>query len=129
MVLDAGMSVLRTEFVCRQGAGGQVQAPTDDLGNLADGHRFVTDGVEHRAGRSLLDGQPVQARGALRSRHARFAGRPDPCGEPRPGLASAPTCCRDSDCSSTRRSYLVSPQGATPECAACRTGTASRRTF
>jgi len=30
------------------------------LGDLADGHAFVTDRVEHCAGRSLFDGQPVR---------------------------------------------------------------------
>ena len=39
-----------------QGPGGQVQVPADGLGDLADGHAFVTDGVEHCAGGSLLDG-------------------------------------------------------------------------
>ena len=32
---------------CRQRPGRQVQVPADYLGNLADGHAFVTDGVEH----------------------------------------------------------------------------------
>ena len=44
------------EFLGGQGPGGQVQVPTDGLGDLADGHAFVTDGVEHCAGGSLLDG-------------------------------------------------------------------------
>ena len=71
MVLEAGMSVLSRgtsmplEFLGGQGPGGQVQVPADGLGDLADGHAFVADGVEHRAGGSLLDGQPVQARGVL----------------------------------------------------------------
>jgi hypothetical protein len=39
--------------------------PADGLGDRADGHPFVADGVEHGAGRSLLNGQPVQARGVL----------------------------------------------------------------
>ena len=36
--------------------GRQVQVPADGLGDLADGHAFVADGVEHGAGESLLDG-------------------------------------------------------------------------
>jgi predicted MFS family arabinose efflux permease len=48
-----------------QGPGGQVQVPADGLGDLADGHTFVADRVEHRTGGRLLDGQPVKTRGVL----------------------------------------------------------------
>ncbi len=53
MVLEAGTSVLEqghehaAVFFGGQGSDGQVQVPADGLGDLADGHAFVTDGVEH----------------------------------------------------------------------------------
>ena len=70
MALEAGMSVLRrpTSMPLNSSAGrdeGQIQMPTDSLGDLTNGHALVADGVEHCAGGSLLDGQPVQARGIL----------------------------------------------------------------
>ncbi|MGH3157502.1 MAG: hypothetical protein ACRDNF_13110, partial [Streptosporangiaceae bacterium] len=44
--------------------------PADGLGDLADGHAFVADSVEHRAGGRLLHSQPVKTRGVLRARGA-----------------------------------------------------------
>jgi hypothetical protein len=44
------------ELLGGQGTRGEVQVPADGLGDLADGHALVADGVEHRAGGSLLDG-------------------------------------------------------------------------
>ena len=71
MALEAGMSVLsrNTSMPPNSSAGwdraGRFRLPADGLGDLADGHAFVTDGVEHCAGGSLFDGQPVQARSVL----------------------------------------------------------------
>ena len=71
MVLEAGMSVLSrcpsmpSYSAAGRDLAGRFRSPADGLGDLADGHAFVPDGVEHRAGRSLLDGQPVKTRGVL----------------------------------------------------------------
>jgi len=48
-----------------QRLGRQVQVPADGLGDLADGHAFVADSVEHSTGGRLLDSQPVKTRGVL----------------------------------------------------------------
>ena len=48
-----------------EGPSRQVQVPTDGLGDLADGYAFVADSVEHGAGGSLLDREPVKTRGVL----------------------------------------------------------------
>jgi hypothetical protein len=41
--------------------GEQVQVPAGGLGDLPDGRAFVADGVEHRAGGSLRDGQLLKS--------------------------------------------------------------------
>jgi uncharacterized damage-inducible protein DinB len=56
MIQETARHAGHAEFSGGQGFGGQVQVPADGLGDLADGHAFVADGVERCAGRSPLDG-------------------------------------------------------------------------
>ena len=63
MVLEAGMSRVSrgTSIPLNSSAGRDLTGRSagayfDGLGDLADGHALVADGVEHCAGGSLLDG-------------------------------------------------------------------------